>query len=548
MDEHKKFGKPAKRPASIDGMISGGRQLGVPVHRSYQPGRIPDAPALGKLDRRDDGFHALRQSPNSLGGGTPEAAETAALLDEPILLDDVDTPKSKKEKKHYYGQRHPKARKVLKRGVMTLLALVLVGGAYFGFKIYNTERHLFRGGGKAPALAADIDINQLKGEGDGRVNVLLLGIGGPGHDGPDLTDTILLASIDPINNKAALLSIPRDLWVKIPGYGYQKINAAYAYGKEYSKAKTLAGQEADGLALLDKTLEPIIGIPIHYHVVVDFAAFQDVVDNLGGVTVNVPTELYDPTIAWQNHGNPVIAKPGVQVMNGAQALLYARSRETSSDFARGQRQRALIVAIKSKALTAGTFANPIKISDLLSSLGDNVFTDLSLNDTSRLYQITSQISSSQITSLDFVTPPNDLVTTGSMDGLSIDEPRAGLFDYSDIQNFVRTNLRDGFLAKENAPVAVYNATSTSGLATTEAALLKSYGYNLGAVGDAGTANPPTTVLVDLSKGKDKYTRHYLEERFGVTARTSLPGGSGITPPANTAFVIILGEDVANSSQ
>ena len=171
-------------------------------------------------------------------------------------------------------------------------------------------------------------------------------------------------------------------------------------------------------------------------------------------------------------------------MGGAQALLFARSRETSSDFARGQRQRALIVAIKEKALSVGTFSNPIKISNLLTSFGSNVFTDLSLNDTSRLYTIASQINSSQIKSLDFVTAPNQLITTGNMNGLSIDEPRAGLYDYSDIQEFVRSSLPDGFIVKENAKTAVYNATSTTGAATTEAALLKTYSYNITTIADS----------------------------------------------------------------
>ncbi len=559
MDEHKHFRKPKRPSASLDGMVGSGRQLGVPVNRSYRPSPSAPADRLADSYRRADGFHAANNGPHG-AVESPEAAETLALLDEPIILDDDgDKGGKKSKKKHYFGSKQSRLRTFIKRGALTLLALLVLGAGYFGLKIYNTERHLFRGGGEAPALAENIDINQLKGEGDGRVNILLLGIGGPGHDGPDLTDTIMLASIDPINHKAVLLSIPRDLWVKIPGNGYQKINAAYAFGKENSKAKTLAGQEAAGLALLDKTLQPVINVPINYHVVVDFKAFQDVVDNLGGVSLNVtpnelnwpsaaPTELYDPTIAWENHGNSVIAKEGVQTMNGAQALLFARSRETSSDFARSQRQRALIVGIKSKAFSVGTFSNPIKISDLLNSLGNNVFTDLSLNDTSRLYQITSQIPANQITSLDFVTPPNQLVATSNMNGLSIDEPRAGLFNYSDIQAFVHTNLRDGFLAKENAPVAIYNATDVPGVATTEQAVLKTYGYNTTVVGDANTTNSENTVVVDLSGGKDKYTRHYLEGRFSTTARTSLPANSGITPPPGTAFVIILGEDVANSSQ
>ena len=550
MDGYKKFKKDPRKTSSIDGFMPSSGNLGAPAHRAYKLSDDKLSPSLGSFTKKNEGFHPFRS------GGLPISdtteADEAALLEEPIILDD-----SSSKKKIY---KHPRVRTILKRTSLVLIILVLIGGLYFATKLYITKRHVFHGGGGAPALASSIDISQLKGEGDGRINILLLGIGGPGHDGPDLTDTILLASIDPINHKAALLSIPRDLWVKIPGNGYQKINAAYPDGKQESKAKTLAGQEQDGLNLLDQTLESVIGVPIHYHVVVDFAAFKQTVDTLGGVNINVtsdelnwpsanPTELYDPTIAWENNDNSIIAKEGSQVMHGQQALLFSRSRETSSDFARGLRQRAVLVAIKDKILNLGTFSNPVKVSQLLDSLGNNVFTDFSLSDSNRLYQIAKGISSNNITSLDLVTAPHDLVTTGNEGGLSIVEPKAGLFDYSGIQSYVRNTLKDGFIANENAPIAVYNATDTAGLATATGNLLKSYGYNVTTVTNSPTAtNPATTTIIDLSKGVDKYTAHYLEQRFGVSAATKMPANSGITPPAGTAFVIILGENATSTGQ
>ncbi|HSX18338.1 MAG TPA: LCP family protein [Candidatus Saccharimonadales bacterium] len=535
-----------KRPASIDGIVSGGRRLGVPISHSYSPNRGDQTPTLDAFTRRSDGFHATRQSPGGLGGTAAEAAEREAILDEPIVLDELDYDKRKDKVRGRI--RRARLRKTLKRITLSLLILLLAGGLYLGAKFYITQRHLFRGGGRAPALASDVDISQLKGEGDGRVNILLLGIGGPGHDGPDLTDTILLASIDPINNKIALLSIPRDLWVKIPGDGYQKINAAYPYGKQQSKAKNLIDKERAGLDLLDRTLEPVIGVPIHYHAVVDFTAFQQAVDAVGGVDVNVPEQLYDPTIAWENNYNSIIAQKGLQHMNGHKALLYAKSRETSSDFARGERQRLILVALKDKILSAGTFANPVRISSLLDSFGSNVYTDFSRSDLSRVYQITSKVRSNAIVSLDLVTPPHNLLTTGNINGLSIVEPRAGLFEYDDMKSYVRNALRDGFIAKENAQVAIYNATTTAGLATTTATTLKSYGYNVTTVQNATNAtNPLATTIVDLSKGVDKYTRHYLEQRFGVAAVSKLPSSFGISPPLGTAFVIILGQDARPSN-
>src|SRR6185312_3269757 len=209
-------------------------------------------------------------------------------------------------------------KKFIKRTALTCMILILAGGAYFGYKLYHTQKKVLAGGGKAVTVCSDdVDVSQLNKEGDSRINILLLGIGGPGHDGANLTDTILLASIDPITNKTVLLSIPRDLWVHIPGDGSQKINAAYADAVNDSNAKTQVGQEEAGITELDKTLQPVLdGVKIHYHVLLDFSAFKQMVDALGGVTVNVPETLYDPTIAWENHGNPVIARKGTQTFDG----------------------------------------------------------------------------------------------------------------------------------------------------------------------------------------------------------------------------------------
>jgi hypothetical protein len=301
--------------------------------------------------------------------------------------------------------------------------------------------------------------------------------------------------------------------------------------------------------LLDKTLSPIIGVPIHYHAVVDFAAFKQTVDAIGGVSFYVPETLYDPTIAWENHGNSYIALKGNQTFDGKKALLYARSRETSSDFARGQRQRQLMVAIKEKIFTLGTFSNPVKVSNLLSSMGNNVYTDFSLDDMMRLYKIVGKIPSNKINSLDLVTPPHNLLTTGNMNGLSIVEPREGLFEYGSIQNYVRNALKDSYLAKENSQIAIYNATDVAGMATKQSNYLKSYGYNVVTVGNTPTpTNPAITQIIDLTKGVDKYTKHYLEGRYKVSSTTSLPASLGVTPPQGTNFVIIVGKDVASSTQ
>jgi LCP family protein required for cell wall assembly len=461
---------------------------------------------------------------------------------------------SRRERRRHNDKTPHRFRRIVKRTALVLALLIVVIVGFLFAKGYLQLRHVFKGGAvRAVALAADVNPAQLKGEGAGRINILLLGIGGVGHDGPDLTDTILLISIDPVNNKAALLSVPRDLWIKEPNNymgNYQKINAAYeagkySYLKEENSSNSNQGAINAGLKTADQAVSGVLGITINYNAVVDFQAFEQAVNNVGGITITVPTELYDPTMAWQNHNNPILAEPGLQTMNGATALNYVRSRETTSDFARTQRQRAVIVALKNKALTLGTLSNPIKLSDLFSAFGNNVRTDMSLSDANALYNIVKKISNSNIQSIGLADPPNNYVTTADINGLSVVEPTAGEFNYGQIHTYVRGVLKDGYITKENAKITILNGTTVPGAATVVATTLKSYGYNVGTVTNAPTTDYQNTVIVDLTHGKDKYTRNYLQERFGVNVVTVLPDKS--IQPNGANFVIIVGENEANKT-
>ncbi len=429
------------------------------------------------------------------------------------------------------------------RSVAALIVIVLVIGGYLFSKGYMQLHRVFVGGSTTASLSTTKP---------GRINILMLGIGGPGHDGADLTDTMMVASIDPVNNKMDLLSVPRDLWVKEPnGFieNYGKINAAYESGKYKYLGHLDSGNDNQqaieaGFQAADQTVSHVLGVPINYNVLVNFQAFQDAVNAVGGVTIDVPEDLVDPTMAWQNNWNPVLAQKGVQHMDGYQALLYARSRETSSDFARTARQRAILVALKDKVLTAGTLSNPLKISGLLSALGNNVRTDISLSDIDQLRQIFEKIKSNDISSIALDQAPSNFVTTGTMDGQSIVEPLAGLFDYSQIQTYARQALRDGYLTQENAKVSVLNGTTTPGLSTDQTNMLKSLGYQVSDPADAPTQDYQKTEIIDLTHGKKPHSLSDLEQRFGVKTTSKLPAGVN---PGQADFVIILGQDEASSS-
>jgi LCP family protein required for cell wall assembly len=443
----------------------------------------------------------------------------------------------------------------LRRGLAIATVLVITLSGLVFSQGYLKLHKVFKGSaGTAAALKENVNPDLLKGEGSGRVNVLLLGRGGGTHDAPDLTDTMMIASVDPVNHTSTLLSLPRDLWVNVPNQGVMKLNAAWETGEFKYLGKQAAGSTDPkairaGYDLVDQTIQEVTGVNIDYNVLVNFQAFQQAVDAVGGVNVNVPTDLVDPTMAWENNGNATLATAGDHDFNGQQALIYVRSRETTSDFARAERQRAVLTALKSKVGTVGTLSNPVKLNGLLNTFGNNFQTDLSLSNANRLYSIVKGVNNNNIGSigLSSTTPgATQYVTDGNINGQSVVLPKAGLFQYGDIQQFIRGQLKDPYIVKENARISILNGTPVPGQASVMSDQLKGYGYNVVKVGNTPDAGWTKTTLVDLSHGKDKYTRHYLEQRFNVTAVNSL---TDTTIPTNGAdFVIIIGSDEANLTQ
>jgi len=551
---------PHPKQKAIDGILFGERRLQSGVKTPLQRRRYRGVGHDTAMPARP----VIAQQPplSSVPTSMPQPEQEQIPI-ENMELDDVAiepaSPGSSKKKKR--GNPFRKAwqavkgwsrrKKIVVVISIFLAALLLLAGFLF-FKGYFNAKKVFKGGGSAVSLQKNVTPNLLKGEGDGRINILVLGIGGIGHEAPDLTDTIMVASIDPVSHKTALLSIPRDLWVTVPGHGSMKINAVYETGKYKYLGKqdpSNADQKAveAGFALADKTIEDVIGIPIHYHTLVNFRAFQQAVDTVGGISVNVPERLYDPTMAWQNGGNPILAEAGQQQFNGTKALMYVRSRYTTSDFARSQRQRAVIVALQQKIFTLGTFSDPLKLTQLMDAFGNNVVADLSISDLTRLYQLTKDVDPNTIQSVGLTDPPNNYVTTGMIGNQSVVLPRAGQGNYADIRSYVRNTLKDGYLAKENAKVLILNGTDTAGAATEASTILKSYGYNVIGAADAPTKSYAKTTIVDLTKGKKPYTAQYLKKRYSVDKTvTKLPDSTIQTQ--NADFVIILGADETTNSQ
>lgn len=418
---------------------------------------------------------------------------------------------------------------------------VLLIGVYLGISSWSAISSIIdRGGEGALALQDNIQPSQLKGEGDGRINILLIGIGGDTHVAGDLADSIMIASIDPFANEMAMLSIPRDMYVEIPGYYSNRINAAHALGEEYE------ADNGGGIALLQKTIENNLDINIHYYVRVDFQGFVEAIDTVGGITVNLEEPVYDPNFDWQFGTDALNLPAGDVTLDGQTALLLARARGASGigfgisrgDFGRSDQQRKILLALKNKVLSLGTFANPVRISSLLQSAGDHGRTNLQIGEMLTLYDILAKIPDDKIISYGLDTNPDNYLTSTSIDGASVLVPKSG--DYTEIQIFLRELFVDGFIRSERPVIDVYNGTVVNGLAGDTATELETYGYTIGAVDNALTQDYQQTIAYDLTNGEKKYTKSLLESRFEV----SMQSGSKLPAEySNTEsdFVIIIGD-------
>jgi len=554
------FKKPKRfkpnRVNSIDGLLPGGGP--VPDRRFARTGR-PDGTIAGF--ERGSGFYSSNSQ-----GDVPKPLLAVEPVDQFKIIETEEKPNKRRwfsrlfKRKLKQKKLRSKKAKIFRVAGISALVVVLAVGGMLGYG-YLKARNVFKGDGEGAAgLQKNVDPAKLKGEGDGRVNVLILGKGGPEQkDGPDATDTILLASIDPVSNEAALLSVPRDLYVKDPKGSSMKINGVYLAAKQRSLAGTKstdadkeAAEQAGTKAVMD-TVSAVLGIPMHYYVMLDFEAFRSAIDTVGGISFNVTQPVYEKMLI---SGKPYTldVKAGTQSFDGTRALAYARCRHctpSGSDFDRTEQQRLVLAALKEKIFSTSTLSNPIKLYQLLSALGDNVRTDLGgLDEISRLYEIGKEIPADKLISYGLADAPQSLVKTGSVETssipLSIVLPRAGLYNYTAIHTFVRNNLRDSYLKSEDAKIIVLNGSATAGLATATAEELKSYGYNIIKTDNAPTKDYVNTYIIDVSLGVKKYTKSYLEKRLGVTATSQLTDAAIDVTGAD--FVIIVGKNEATRQQ
>lgn len=251
---------------------------------------------------------------------------------------------------------------------------------------------------------------------ENRINVLLLGIGGKEHEnGSLLADSIMIVSFKKSTGKVALISIPRDLYVQMPGEKNQdKVNAAYVIGEEKYK---------NGLDYAGKTISYISGLYIDHIAVVDFEAFRAVVDALGGITIFLDQPFIEDKQWWCDENGlncrPFIVEAGNQTLDGERALFYVRSRFSSNDFDRARRQQQVMLAIKDKILSLGILANPLIINDLVNAVANNVKVDVELWEIPNLIKLAKKADTKNIIKKVFDISEQGLLQQTVKDGVYI---------------------------------------------------------------------------------------------------------------------------------
>lgn len=228
-------------------------------------------------------------------------------------------------------------------------------------------------------------------EGTERVNILLMGIDRrPGEAFISRTDTMMLVSLDPVTESASILSIPRDLYVLIPGRGRDRINTAFVYG-------SADNNPLGGAALAMQTVEYNLGVPISHYILVDFSAVINGVNALGGIDVNVPFNINDPTFPDMNYGfDPLFIPAGLNHFDGATALKYARTRHVDNDFGRASRQQQVLLAVRQKVAALGFTGMIAQAGTLYQQVENGVRTDLSLEQMIRLATVANSLDSENI--------------------------------------------------------------------------------------------------------------------------------------------------------
>ena len=459
------------------------------------------------------------------------------LFGDKITPNEEDEPQKNKPKKKGFFRRH------LKLTIFLVILLGIGGVVYF----YGDRLISKLTGGKSGLVdlvktVVSEKVTPLKMDAKGRTNIAIFGTSGYDmtgseghavHDGAQLTDSLMIMSVDQNAKNAVTMSLPRDLKVGREACYTGKINEVFACASNNGK-----NEEAGATAVM-KELSKISGMEMHYYVHVNWGSLVQIVNVLGGITVTVDDDIND------YYYTGIKMKAGVPtVLDGEKALGLARARHGSvgGDFTRGENQQKVLVAIKNKIAEKGMDI-PAMIN-LVNVLGDNLRTNVNIEEIKTAAKVFSNFNPANIASAPLTgLSGGDLVKNASfpVGGLDISFviPSAGAQNYTKIQQYLESKIADYSDSPATSRILVLNGTNESGIAANEKLELEKAGFRVTGTGNAPKSDYTEKVLV-YSLGNKEQTKQKLETYYGISIKPAneLPDGIDKT---NYDFVVIVGK-------
>ncbi|HAI74278.1 MAG TPA: hypothetical protein DCS28_02915 [Candidatus Moranbacteria bacterium] len=394
----------------------------------------------------------------------------------------------------------------------------------------------------------------LKKTEDGKINILLLGVAGKGKPGQNLTDTIMLASLNLKTNQAALLSLPRDLYITVPDSEFKtKINSLYQAGLNNGK------NESEAIDPLLKTVESITSLNIHYYAVLNFDGFKKIIDAIGGINVSNERDIYDARYPGANYSYEIFElKKGFQHLNGDLALKYARERhnDPDGDFGRAKRQQQIIQAAKNKVFSGNALFDIFALNSLFNALGDNLKTNISSRELETFFKLSRELDINNIANvaIDAWNKDSLLKVSHIFYGETpafILIPRAG--NYSEIQDLAQNifdlnklKRRREEIIKENASVALINKSGDNDIVEKIKKLLsENLVYkNVSIVNDPAKDLENITAVHDSTSGIKPFSLDELAAKLPARVSYGLPDRyKKITEKNPPDITVVIGKDL-----
>lgn len=487
------------------------------------------------------------EQPSRAVGRADIDASLNQIDDNPVIEKKLTRKQRKLALRMSKKQQKGKRRVVRILSILVALGMALIVG-FIAYRLINAGGDIFHG-----SIIDIFKTKPLKQDENGRSNFIILGTSedDPGHGGSDLTDSMLVVSLDQNNKNIYMFSIPRDLYVDygeacMSGYS-GKINAYFSC----SNPGTSKEDEEDRLLKTQKFVGNIFGLDIQYGVHVNHTVIKEAVDAIGGIDVDIQGSNGDPGILdrnfdWRCNYNCYLVKydNGVHHLDGEHALFLAQARGDiaptyglgNSNFDREKNQQKIMVAIKDKAASTGTLTNLSAISKLIDALGNNLRTNINTDEIRTIMNVLNDTNQEGIHTISLVAEGEAVVKTGSYNGASVVMPASGIYNYKSIQAYIKKKITSDEAVLEAAPIAVLNGSGQAGVAQSEADRLTKIGLNISLIDNAPGDNYEGISIYQVGDGHSA-TANKLKSLYAVDISRDNPP---TVSDKDVKFIIVVG--------